>query len=138
MDTFPVIKSRLANWAIQKRQWTAEDHFVVTGVHPTLSANVKFKSYAFLRTLDGRHALSAYFEGWAVVNVHLESGGRSMDTEARLAQIEQLALWHDRSECQSRNAVVIAGDFNLRLGEDQDMIVEGWRDAGAAEQWSQE
>lgn len=103
MSMFPVITSRLANWAVRRRQHTSEDYFVVTAVHPTLSAHVKFKSYAFLKTMNGRHALTAYVGSWAVVNTHLESGGQRLQTEARLAQIEQLAQWQDRAECQSQS-----------------------------------
>ena len=69
MPIYVAIKRRLVHWAIQRRQQTSEDYFVVTAVHPTFSANIKFKSYAFLKTWNGRHALTVYVGAWVVVNM---------------------------------------------------------------------
>ena len=60
-----------------------------------------------------------------VFNVHLESGGTSADRDARAEQLLHLSRIHERDPS---NVHIIAGDFNLRKGEDQCLRSEGWQD----------
>ena len=63
---------------------------------------------------------------WAIVNVHAESGGLARESRERGAQLLHMSRLH---ECDEDRAYVIAGDFNVRAGEDHRLLTEGWVDA---------
>ena len=60
-----------------------------------------------------------------VLNVHLESGPRSVDRDARAQQLQHLSRVH---EGDAAKVHIVAGDFNLRSGEDQCLLAERWQD----------
>ena len=67
--------------------------------------------------------------GWEIQNTHVESGANADARDAREAQIRQLSARH-RNVSVSEDAVcVLAGDFNLRGGEEGPLQSAGWRDA---------
>ena len=84
---------------------------------------------AFPMSLGGRHMGITQCGGWEIQNTHLESGGGARARDAREVQMRQLC---DRQSpvSVSEDAVhVLAGDFNLRGGEEGPLQPVGWRDA---------
>ena len=63
--------------------------------------------------------------GWAVVNIHAESGSRQEEREEREVQLQYLSRLH---ASEAGRICVLAGDFNAREGEDYCLRAEGWRD----------
>ena len=49
------------------------------------------------------------------------------ETNERAAQLAQMSRQHESAD--SRGACVLAGDFNIRPGEEDCLWIEGWRDA---------
>ena len=89
---------------------------------------VKTKSRPFPSSQQGRHLLTVYAQEWSITNTHAESGGRTVrDRDERAAQLVQMSRQHESAD--SRGVCVLAGDFNIRLGEEDCLWTEGWRDA---------
>ena len=92
------------------------------------------------RTNQARHLLHVRRGPWAFVNVHAESGGRAQERDARATQFQQMSRQHERDPGRLQ---VLAGDFNIREGEQQCFEQEGWVDAwslagsvAAVDQWT--
>lgn len=120
-DMYSAIRQYLPpGWRVWKKRDTTEDYFVATAVQETLATQPgsKISSFSFPSSTNGRHMLSVYFGAWAIANVHLESGGHARERDARAAQLQHLSRWHESSAKECRRCV-IAGDFNLREGEDR-------------------
>ena len=84
---------------------------------------------AFPMSPNGRHVVITQFGGWEIQNTHLASGGTAHARDAREVQMRQLC---DRQSpvSVSEDAVhVLAGDLNLRGGEEGPLQSAGWRDA---------
>ena len=60
--------------------------------------------------------------GWAVVNAHAESGGRAAELDHRAKQLAHMSRMHEHEDGQ---LWVLAGDFNVREGEDHCLRAEG-------------
>ena len=126
-EMYRVLQRRLSYWSMYRRRAITEDYFVVTAVRSPPSGEDKTTSYAFpsTMTLNGRHTLTVRRSRWTITNVHLESGGGRRERDNRGEQFLHLSRMyegHDNQTC------VVAGDFNVREGEDQCLIREGWRD----------
>ena len=74
---------------------------------------------------NGRHLLTTRPSGWSIINVHAESGGRPDERDYREKQLQYMSRLHESEEGL---ACVLAGDFNMRVGEEQWLVREGWRD----------
>ena len=85
MEMYEVLLSELASWKIHRRRGASEIYFNVTAVRsPPSSANDKTTSFAFPTSNNGRHVLTVRRDGWAIVNVHAESGRASADRDERI------------------------------------------------------
>ena len=63
---------------------------------------------------------------WVVTNTHAESGSRSIERDARSQQLRHLSRGHEHTDDKIH---LLMGDLNVRPGEDQCLLSEGWRDA---------
>ena len=72
-----------------------------------------------------RHSLTLTRQRMDFITVHAESGGSAVQRDRRASQLQYLARAH---ESANGCACFLAGDFNLRQGEDQVLLNEGWRD----------
>ena len=125
-EMYDVVKRRLKDWSVTRRLQTKVDHFLVIAVDRARAADTtRFSSYGFSGSSDGRHILTARQDGWAVVNVHAESGGGLEETDDRGSQLKYMSRLHER---EGTDIAVLAGDFNVREGEDHCLRIEGWRD----------
>ena len=125
MPMYAEIQRRLVNWKVYKKQAQAEEYFDVTCTNWRWGGAGRSSSYSFPSSNNGRHTLTVRTGDWAVINVHLESGPRSVDRDARAEQLLYLSRVHDRDAAKVH---VVAGDLNLRPGEDQCLLAEGWQD----------
>ena len=140
VSMYQVVKRRLADWQIHRRREQAEEYFIVTAVQIPAAHADKCSSFAFPTSRNGRHLLTVRRGPWAIVNVHAESGGHSLDRDERAAQLLHLSRLH---ESDGRRVHVLAGDFNVRPEEDHCLLSEGWSDAwrqsghaAAVEEWT--
>ena len=83
----------------------------------------------FPSSLDGRHAVITQCGGWEMQNTHLDSGGCAAARDAREVQMRQLRDRHSPVSVSEDAVLVLAGDFNLRGGEEGPLQSAGWRDA---------
>ena len=79
-----------------------------------------------LESNQGRHSLTLTRQGMSFITVHAESGGDVAERDNRALQLKYLARAHESAD---GGACFLAGDFNLRQGEDQVLLDEGWRDS---------
>ena len=100
---------------------TSADHTCMIGVRcPATLTNTRF--FTFLNSSDSRGFFTATMESSGkslrLVTTHLESGA-----EASAARCEQLA------QVLNEDALVMAGDLNIRDAELQGQNLQGWHDA---------
>ena len=125
-EMMPVVNQVLSGWKTLRRRSVAEDYFNVTAVSPTLRAGAgRTSSYLFPCSSNGRHLLTTRPRGWSVINVHAESGRGQVSRDHREEQLRHMSRLHESEEGQ---ACVLAGDFNMRSGEEQWLLREGWRE----------
>jgi len=126
MAMHAVVRRRLAGWKIYRLRRLEEDYFNVTAVRASLgAADVKATTFSFPGSENGRHVITVWRGAWAISNTHAESGGRSAERNVRAAQLQHLSRSHEAS---GGLACILAGDLNVREGEDHCLLVEGWRD----------
>ena len=127
MPMYAELKRILDGWHVYKKYRQAEEYFNVTCVKPRLVATAadKCSSRALRDTTQGRHSLTVKRALWVVTNVHAESGGGAVNRDARAKQLLDLSRSHEGDDSSVH---VLAGDLNLRQGEDQCLLNEGWRD----------
>ena len=102
------------------------DYYVVTAVKYVKREGDHTTSKR-LESNQGRHAVTLARQGMTFINVHAESGGDEASRDCRASQLQYLAR---AQECAGGGVCFLAGDFNLRSGEDQILLDEGWRDSG--------
>ena len=106
MEMYGVVQQRLPDWKVCRRRNAAEEYFNVTAVRSApASLEDKTSSYAFSSSKNGRHLLTVRRNGWTVVNVHAESGGRQEDRSERELQFKFMSRFHERdwgSLCRGR------------------------------------
>ncbi len=122
---YAVVRERCAGWQVHRKHEQLEEYFLVTAVKSAVGANDKCTSFAFPSSRNGRHLLTVRRGCWSVVNVHAESGGHQDERDERAKQISYLSRAHEQ-DC-ARNHV-LAGDFNLRPGEEHSLHSEDWSD----------
>ena len=117
------LRVRLPGWKICRRRGVPECYFNVTAMR---HGSERTTSFPFLASANGRHLVTTRRGGWTIVNVHAESGSRQQERDARESQLLHMSRSHEL-EGQGQ-LCVLAGDFNLRAGEDSALHREGWRD----------
>ena len=131
MDQYLVLRERLADWHFHRMRESAAEYFLVTVVRAPALAADKCSSFVFAKSMSGRHLLIVRRGPWAFVNVHAESGGNERDEQCferdeRGRQLQHMSRSHERDP---DHAYVLAGDFNVRQGEDDCLLSKGWVDA---------
>ena len=115
----------MREWKLHKRRHTEYTYYVVTATRFPKHAGERTKSKRF-PSKQGRHALTLTRQGMNFINVHAESGGDELGRDYRASQLQYLARAHEFAD----GAVCfLVGDFNLRQGEEQVLLDEGWRDS---------
>ena len=90
------MKRRLQGWKLRHRGRHEWNYFIVTAVRPSDdSVVVATSSHPFPGSCSGRHVLTVRCNGWAVVNVHAESGGTREQQEERMEQLEYMSRMHE-------------------------------------------
>ena len=84
---------------------------------------------AFPSSGDGCHVVITQCGGWEIQNTHLESGAGAAVRDAREVKMRQLRDRHGHVSVSEDAVRVLAGDFNLRGGEEGPLQSVGWRDA---------
>jgi len=126
MPMYMEIQRVLADWKVKKRHILTEEYFNVTATKWPGKAADRSTSLPFPSSNNGRHTLTVRRGEWAVINVHAESGPHSDDRDARAEQLRYMSRSHERDAARVH---VLVGDLNVRPGEDQCLLSEGWRDA---------
>ena len=129
-EMYVVLKQCLPDWKIYRRRGHDFPYFVVTAMRTMAEAGEeRTTSYAFPESQHGRHLLTIRRKGWVLTNVHAESGRGRIERDERAAQLLHMSRAHEREVGET--TCVLAGDLNVRQGEDQCLLQEGWSDASA-------
>ena len=115
----------MRGWSLHKRSSTESVYYVVIASKLAKQTGERARS-KLLDSDQGRHSLTLTRQGMHFITVHAESGGNAAQTERRASQLQYLARAHESAD---GGACFLAGDFNLRQGEDQVLLDEGWRDS---------
>ena len=115
----------MQGWTLHKRNETESVSYVVIASKLSKQTGERAKS-KLLESKQYRHSLSLTRQGLHFITVHAESGGDADSRDYRASQLQYLARAY---ESAGGGACVLAGDFNLRPGEDQVLVNEGWRDS---------
>ena len=115
----------MQGWTLHKRNETESVSYVVIASKLSKQTGERAKS-KLLESKQYRHSLSLTRQGLHFITVHAESGGDADSRDYRASQLQYLARAY---ESAGGGACVLAGDFNLRQGEDQVLVNEGWRDS---------
>ena len=84
VEMYAVMKRRMAGWSINRRSRVTEDYFNVTAVRAKAASEGEVTtSDKFETSQNGRHIVTVRRSGWAIVNVHAESGRRASERDAR-------------------------------------------------------
>ena len=127
-EMLPVLKRRLPDWKIHRRRDVTEEYFNITAMSEALHPEAgRTSSYPFSCSRNGRHLLTVRPPGWSIINVHAESGRGVLARDCREKQLHHMSRMQ---ECEAGRACVLAGDMNIRSGEEHPLESEGWRDVG--------
>ena len=115
----------MRGWSVHKRDITEFVSYVVIASKLAQLSGERART-KLLESNQGRHSLTLTRQGMHFITVHAESGGGTAPRDCRALQLQYLARAHERA---GGGACLLAGDFNLRPGEDQVLLDEGWRDS---------
>ena len=115
----------MQGWSLHKRSNTESVSYVVIASKLSKQTGERAKT-KLLESKQDRHSLTLTRQGLHFITVHAESGGDADSRDYRASQLQYLARAY---ESAGGGACVLAGDFNLRQGEDQVLVNEGWRDS---------
>ena len=115
----------MQGWSLHKRSNTESVSYVVIASKLSKQTGERAKS-KLLESNQARHSLTLTRQGLHFNTVHAESGGDADSRDYRASQLQYLARAH---ESAGGCPCLLAGDFNLRQGEDQVLQNEGWRDS---------
>ena len=110
---------------MHKRSSTESVSYVVIASKLAKQTGERARS-KLLESNQGRHSLTLTRQGMHFITVHAESGGDAAERDCRALQLQYLARAHESAD---GGACFLAGDFNLRQGEDRVLLDEGWRDS---------
>ena len=85
-------------------------------------------THAWPNSQDGRHTITVRRGGWAVTNVHCDSGCERKARVMREEQILHLSHSHEQGPTGVKETGVMAGNWNMREGEDSPLLEEQWHD----------
>ena len=122
----------MRGWTLHKRKSTESVSFVVIATKLTKQTGERARSKKLDSNQD-RHSLTLTRQGMHFITVHAESGGDANARDYRASQLQYLSRAY---ESAGGGACVLAGDFNLRQGEEQVLIDKGWRDVGRSDDWT--
>ncbi len=89
---------------------------------------------AFPYSTYGRHLLTARPRHLSITNVHAESGADAVERDHREKQLQYMSRSH---EAEQGRACVLAGNFDMRSGEESWLELEGWHEVLVPEcQWT--
>ena len=130
-DIFPVMKQFLSTrgWQVCVRSSRSHAYFVVTAVGPSLvKSQLAFvSSFDLAHSQQGRHAVTVTVGGWSITNVHAESNSMlQTPQESRDSRERQFDLLARRHLKNGRICHVVAGDLNMRQGEETPFLHERW------------
>ena len=124
---YNAIKMVLRDWQVYRWQRNEEDYFLVTAIKGSSSGMGECRVVRFPgHTRQGRHLLIVQRGPWTFINVHGESGPTAGDRDARNCQLIRMSRL---DELDQNHVRVLAGDFNMRDGEEKSLCSEGWVDA---------
>ena len=115
----------MRGWTLHKRNNMDSASYVVIATKLARLTDERART-KLLDSEQGRHSLTLTRQGMQLITVHAESGGKVAERDRRASQLQYLARAH---ESANGGACFLAGDFNLRQGEDQVLLDEGWRDS---------
>ena len=115
----------MRGWSLHKRSSTESVYYVVIASKLAKQTGERARS-KLLESSQGRHSLTLTRQGMHFITVHAESGSDAAGRDCRASQLQYLARVHESAD---GGACFLAGDFNLRQGEDQVLLDEGWRDS---------
>ena len=115
----------MREWSVHKRRSAESVYYVVIASKLVKQSGERAKS-KLLASDQCRHSLTLTRQRMDFITVHAESGGSAVQRDRRASQLQYLARAH---ESANGCACFLAGDFNLRQGEDQVLLNEGWRDS---------
>ena len=115
----------MRGWSLHKRSSTESVSYVVIASKLAKQTGERARS-KLLESNQGRHSLTLTRQGMHFITVHAESGADAAERDCRALQLQYLARAHESAD---GGACFLAGDFNLRQGEDQVLLDEGWRDS---------
>ena len=115
----------MRGWTVHKRTNTESVYYVVIATKLVKHSGERAKS-KLLASDQCRHSLTLTRQRMDFITVHAESGGSAVQRDRRASQLQYLARAH---ESANGGACFLVGDFNLRQGEDQVLLNEGWRDS---------
>ena len=115
----------MRGWSVHRRDSTEFLSYVVIASKLPKQTGERARS-KLLESNQGRHSLTLSRQGMRFITVHAESGGDSASRDRRASQLQYLSQAHERV---GGGACLLAGDFNLRPGEDEVLLDEGWRDS---------
>ena len=128
---YKILKNRtradgdMRGWSLHKRSGTETVYYVVIATKLAKQSGECTRS-KLLESNQGRHSLTLSRQGMHFITVHAESGGGTAERDCRALQLQYLARAHESAD---GDACFLAGDFNLRRGEDQVLLAEGWLDS---------
>ena len=135
---YKILKNRtradgdMRGWSLHKRSGTETVYYVVIATKLAKQSGECTRS-KLLESNQGRHSLTLSRQGMHFITVHAESGGDAANRDCRASQLQYLARAHESAD---GGVCFLAGDFNLRQGEDQVLLDEGWRDVGRSDDWT--
>ena len=96
MEMECIIKQRLPDWILCKRNQHTELYFVLTAMRIAASdSNDKTKSFAFPTSRNDSHIVSVRRGRWVFINAHLERGGQATERNDRARQLEHISRVHE-------------------------------------------
>ena len=122
------------HWKVYRRRiHENQKHFVVTAVREQAEESTDHTTtHAWPNSKDGRHTLTVRRRGCAVTNVNCESGYERLDRDVREEQIRYLSRSHEQHPTGVQETGVMAGNWNMRQGEDSLLLQDHWRDVWTA------
>ena len=102
-----------------------QEYFNATAIIGGLEVDVESESFGS-NTNQRRHLLKLKSGPWSFINVHAESGPDANARDKREGQFQRLSQEH---VLDTTHVHVLAGDFNIRDGEEHCLQSAGWTDA---------
>ena len=127
LEMYRAAQAVLVDWQLYYWRQHEEDYFLVTAVRGSEEGRDDCRVVRFgRRTRQGRHLLVVRRGRWSFTNAHTESGSGASDRDNRQWQLDLLSR---RADLDPTHVQVVAGDLNVRKGEEQCLRQEGWDDA---------